>query len=134
VITSTMPLALPIRSVAKMTFTYSSKTEASTSRTSIKGRLASSSAAAEASTGKPGADQKHAINVIRLDYIRDETAVQNDAFDAGAPGQVDHPTERVELHPAKFGPATEPLFDFTERCGMNAMRQATMVIEGRDHR
>ncbi len=73
--------------------------------------------------------QEQAIHVVRLHYIGHEAAVQNDALNAGADGQVHHPADGLHLHAAKLRGAAEPLFDFGKRCIVHSGRQTTAVVK-----
>ena len=77
--------------------------------------------------------EQHTIYVVRLQYIGDKAAVQNDPLDARTNGQAGHPAYRLHLHTPQFGLATEALLDLPERRAVDTRRKAAGVVEGRDH-
>jgi hypothetical protein len=77
--------------------------------------------------------QEHAIYIIRLPFIRDKTAIDNEALYAGTSAHIDKPTQGFGLSLPQFWLSTKTTDDFFQSRPVNSRRQVTLIVEFRDH-
>jgi len=49
-----------------------------------------------------GSDQEDTIDIIRFQFVRDITAIDDDPLHTGRPGQIDEPAQGFPLNPPRL--------------------------------